>query len=545
MTPSPIDPASLPEALAQLKTLLDQGIITAAEYAILKHRLLTTPAPAAPGAPPTPAAAPNALPGAAAARPSAATPVAPPTAAAPPPPAQELPSLLDMFQQAPGSLTAAPAPAPVPMRPVAPAPTPVVPAPVAAAVEFLPVPTAPPARVAATPAALDFLPPPAPAPTPPPTPPPPPRSPLASAPTFSEPELASPSRPAEPLAPAAASRPAPALPDALARVEARLAEPAPVADRPAPAAAAGRSARRTLPTVLAVLVGLALVLELGYLVLGRNQPNEHLTSRSKTAADSVAVRPEVGPQDAQVTLPPSPEPEVVRTAPLVLPTTTAADSAATAATVEAARRKAAAAAEDAPVFPSVPPTTTTPAPASSSAGRSSAAALPAAAPAETPASGAAPASVPAPPVSIEPAAPATAPEDGDDEATTRTRQALASYYADLQAPPFNASQHFAPAVERLYTRQNLTPATIETELSQSMFPEFKELNTRVVPGTLRVGPPAADGTRTATYTEQSRAFRVSKGQHQRTRTQVRVRFNPDYKITYMRQEKLLENTFEQ
>lgn len=306
-----------------------------------------------------------------------------------------------------------------------------------------------------------------------------------------------------------------------------LAESAPAsARRPAPVPAA----RRTLPTVLAVLVGLALLLELGYLVLGRSRANEHLTSRSKTAADSVAVRPETGPQAEQPALPPATEPEVVRPAPVVVPVRKPnADSIAAAA--RAARRKAAAA-EDAPVFPSTAPVTTTTT-------------------ATAPISPATPAAVPVPdpvlvlPGPTEPTGPASAAEDGDDAATTRARQALASYYADLQTPPFNASQHFAPVVERLYTRQNLTPAAIEAELNQSMFPEFKELNTRIVPGTLRVSPPATDGTRTATYTEQSRAFRVSKGQHQRTRTQVRVRFDPDFKMTYMRQEKLLENTFEQ
>ena len=54
--------------------------------------------------------------------------------------------------------------------------------------------------------------------------------------------------------------------------------------------------------------------------------------------------------------------------------------------------------------------------------------------------------------------------------------------------------------------------------------------------------PAADGSRTATYIEVARSFRPLLQQHQQTRTQVRARFTPDFKIDYLRQEKLLENT---
>ncbi len=140
---------------------------------------------------------------------------------------------------------------------------------------------------------------------------------------------------------------------------------------------------------------------------------------------------------------------------------------------------------------------------------------------------------------------AAAPEAGDDAATTKVREALASYYADLHAPPLHASQHFAPQVERLYIQQNLTPAAIDAELARSFFPENQQAVAQIEPGTLRVSAPAADGTRTATFTETMRLYRVSKQQFQRLRTNVRVRFNADYQITYMRQEKLLANTFEQ
>jgi len=141
--------------------------------------------------------------------------------------------------------------------------------------------------------------------------------------------------------------------------------------------------------------------------------------------------------------------------------------------------------------------------------------------------------------------PPAAPEPGDDAATVKIRTAMAAYYADLFTPPVHASQHFAPQVERLYIQQNLTPAAIDAELARSFFPENQQAIARIEPGTLRVSAPAADGSRTATFTETMRLYRVSLQKRQRLRTQVRVRFNADYKIVYMRQEKLLANTFEE
>ncbi|MDO7886123.1 hypothetical protein [Hymenobacter cheonanensis] len=140
---------------------------------------------------------------------------------------------------------------------------------------------------------------------------------------------------------------------------------------------------------------------------------------------------------------------------------------------------------------------------------------------------------------------AAAAEAGDDAAATQVRNAMASYYADLNAPPLHASQHFAPQVERLYIRQNLTPEAIDAELARTFFPDNQHAVCQIEPGTLRVSSPAADGSRTATFTEVMRLYRVSLQKYQRLRTQVRVRFNAAYQIVYMRQEKLLANTFEE
>ena len=137
-----------------------------------------------------------------------------------------------------------------------------------------------------------------------------------------------------------------------------------------------------------------------------------------------------------------------------------------------------------------------------------------------------------------------APEAGEDNETQKIRTVLADYYADLYAPPLNAENYFAPRVERLYIQQNLTPAQINNTITQTFFPDNKKAVYQVEPGTLQVSAPAQDGSRTVTYSEACRLFRVSKGRYQRLRTQVRAKFDADYRITFLRQEKMLENVFE-
>ncbi|WP_324675778.1 hypothetical protein [Hymenobacter sp. GOD-10R] len=132
-----------------------------------------------------------------------------------------------------------------------------------------------------------------------------------------------------------------------------------------------------------------------------------------------------------------------------------------------------------------------------------------------------------------------------DEAAVRSQvlSALTSYYDDLKEAPFDANQHFASTVERFYTMQNTTPAAINDDLTKTHFPEFLEADTQIDPASVQVGPVADDGTRVVTYLEKGKAFRQSRQQHQRTTAQVRVRLDKDYKIVYLRQERLLENTF--
>lgn len=234
-----------------------------------------------------------------------------------------------------------------------------------------------------------------------------------------------------------------------------------------------------------VLIGggvLLLILLVAYLMNGPRS-SEHLTSGSRTAADSAAAAPEVGPQAPQLERLPVAAPETVRVFPQTAPITPAPDSA-------VAVPNAAAAAD----------------------------------------------SVAAPRAAVSaPAATAKAIEQA-------VRRALASYYADLQAAPFDAGAHFAPTVERFLLLRGTTPAAIADNLATSHFPEFQDYQASIAPGSLRVSAPVADGSRTATYTEVARSFRPALQQHQQTRTQVRVRFTPDYKIDFLRQEKIIENT---
>ena len=142
-----------------------------------------------------------------------------------------------------------------------------------------------------------------------------------------------------------------------------LAAPAPglLPDEPAPPAEERRN-----PLNLVFLVGGALVL-LGivlYLFIGRpTAPDEHLASGSQTAADSVAVAPEVGPQVEQITLPPVAAPETVRVAPVVRPAAAPAASQFRADSVAAAPASAAAnsiPAAPAPAKPAAAPVKTAP-----------------------------------------------------------------------------------------------------------------------------------------------------------------------------------------
>ncbi|WP_426493132.1 hypothetical protein [Hymenobacter sp. 102] len=234
-------------------------------------------------------------------------------------------------------------------------------------------------------------------------------------------------------------------------------------------------AKSPLGTIL-VVGGIVLLLALvAYLLLG-NRESERLSSTTLTAADSVAVAPEVGPQAEQIDLPPAAAPETVRVAPAV---------------------------------PVLPPDSAV-APAST-------------APADEP--------------------PVAAPVVDESAAQARIESTLQNYYADLQAAPFSASAYFAPKVERFYLLQNTTPAAINAELEKTHFPEFLEGQSTIEPGTLKVSPPVADGSRVVTFVERSTALRQSLQKRQQTAAQVRIRFDKNFKMVYLRQEKLLENNF--
>lgn len=147
----------------------------------------------------------------------------------------------------------------------------------------------------------------------------------------------SPAAPVPPLASAGAEPLLPPLPSATSPPDfLPLASPVAEPDwlaAPAPGLPLGQeeaetpAEERRNPLNLIFAIGGLLVFlgVIAYLMIGRPAtPDEHLTSGTQTAADSVAVVPEVGPQAEQLNLPPAAAPETIRVAPVTQPVPTQA-----------------------------------------------------------------------------------------------------------------------------------------------------------------------------------------------------------------------------
>ena len=128
------------------------------------------------------------------------------------------------------------------------------------------------------------------------------------------------------------------------------------------------------------------------------------------------------------------------------------------------------------------------------------------------------------------------------EILSRINNQLETYYEDIKTAPFSAERHFAPTVERYYTLQNTTPSAINENINTYHFPEFQDSESSIEGGTMKLTANNANGYE-VTYLEHGSAFRKSKGQKQETTARVRARFDPNFKMTYFRQEALLENKF--
>ncbi|MDQ4139382.1 MAG: SHOCT domain-containing protein [Bacteroidota bacterium] len=148
---------------------------------------------------------------------------------------------------------------------------------------------------------------------------------------------------------------------------------------------------------------------------------------------------------------------------------------------------------------------------------------------------------------------AATPNEGSTTASTglltdkseiirKAQEQLNAYYSDIQEAPFEAANYFAPQVERYYTLTNTTPAAINENINTYHFPEFLNGQSSIQEGSMEVVS-IGNNSYELTYLENGSAFRKSKNQKQETKASVRVRFNPDFKITYFRQEQLLENRF--
>jgi hypothetical protein len=139
------------------------------------------------------------------------------------------------------------------------------------------------------------------------------------------------------------------------------------------------------------------------------------------------------------------------------------------------------------------------------------------------------------------ATPPATPGLSEEEIISRATDRLESYYDDMRNPPFSAQRHFAPLVERYYTLVNTTPAAINENINTYHFPEFQDSEASIEAGSMKVAP-VANGYE-VTYIENGRALRKSKNQQQQTKARVRARFDTSFKMTYFRQEALLENNF--
>ena len=140
------------------------------------------------------------------------------------------------------------------------------------------------------------------------------------------------------------------------------------------------------------------------------------------------------------------------------------------------------------------------------------------------------------------AQPVPTPAVSDEDALSRIKDRLESYYDDMKAAPFSAQRHFAPAVERYYTLSNTTTAAINENINTYHFPEFVDSEASIEDNSLKLTANGTNGYE-VTYLEHSSALRKSKGQKQQTTARVRAKFNQDFKMTYFRQEQLLENKF--
>lgn len=148
------------------------------------------------------------------------------------------------------------------------------------------------------------------------------------------------------------------------------------------------------------------------------------------------------------------------------------------------------------------------------------------------------------PIDADPAASTTAPAVpglSEEEILTRARDRLESYYDDMRSAPFSAQRHFAPQVERYYTLVNTTPEAINENITTYHFPEFQDSEVTIEEGSMKASQ-VANGYE-VTYIENGTALRKSKNQKQQTKARVRARFDASFKMTYFRQEALLENKF--
>lgn len=131
---------------------------------------------------------------------------------------------------------------------------------------------------------------------------------------------------------------------------------------------------------------------------------------------------------------------------------------------------------------------------------------------------------------------------GEDVFAPKIRATIHAYYSDLTAGTFNAANYFADQVERFITMLNTTPQTINSYINTSYYKEFVNGKSEIEDGSFVVTKEAG-GRYSAEYIENGSCYRTSLHKYQHTRAHVRVILNPDFKIVFFQQDKLLENEY--
>jgi len=130
---------------------------------------------------------------------------------------------------------------------------------------------------------------------------------------------------------------------------------------------------------------------------------------------------------------------------------------------------------------------------------------------------------------VVPSASASAAEDAATTELRVVQTVVVAYYADLSADTFDASEHFAPRIERYISMQGTSPAAINAYINGPFRSQFKKPKFTLEPGSLE-----REASGSYVYDEHSEYYFVAKKRQVSQRYKVRVRV-VDGKIAFLHQ----------